>query len=418
MRIVRFLANDGRVLLGDDQHDGTATLLVDGHGIFGPAEERRAARELLSGRFALVADDDEGMRLTISKTLEKFDCQCTTCSDGAEAIEALHDQRVDFVVSDIVMPHHDGYEIFAAAKEQDRMLPVVLVTGFGYDPGHAVVRACQEGLEAVLYKPFTPGQLIEKITEALRITQNGSSSSLVAASESVAIDRVLAPVAAGDVLCVGRNYRAPAPGAPDAPDANSPTSDDVGEDLELFMKPRSAVLDPGRLIRLPRGFDSDPEVHCEGELAVILGKTACNVSEEEAMDCILGVTAANDITARRWQQTTAPNVWMRGKGFDTFCPIGPAIVTTDEVDLLAGLDITTSINGQVVRHGNSNQMIRSVPRLISDLSRNLTLQPGTMLLTGAPPLTPGLTDAALKPGDQICVEIEGVGQLINKVAHG
>ena len=136
------------------------------------------------------------------------------------------------------------------------------------------------------------------------------------------------------------------------------------------------------------------------------------------MNCVLGFTCANDITARRFQQATAPNVWMRGKGFDTFCPLGPAVITTDALDLDQGLTITTSINGTVVRRGSTAQMIRSVPRLISEISKNLTLTPGTMLLTGAPPVDPGADDAPVAPGDEVCVEIEGIGQLLNKVAHG
>ena len=87
MRIVRFLCSDGRVLLGDDENDGTATVLVDADGLFGPCEWERAAREMLRGRRALVADDDEGIRMTVSRTLEKFECECTICTDGAQAID-------------------------------------------------------------------------------------------------------------------------------------------------------------------------------------------------------------------------------------------------------------------------------------------------------------------------------------------
>lgn len=407
MRILRFMSSDGRVLIGDDCSDGTATVLIDGQGIFGPRQKERAAREMLRGLRALVADDDEGVRMTIQKTLEKCECQCTTCRDGAEAIDAIEHLDFDLVVSDIVMPHHNGYEIFAASKEQSQLRPVVLITGFGYDPNHVVVKAHKEGLEAVLYKPFTPGQLIEKIADAIRYSMNDQDKVLVRSSERVDVSRILAPMTTGDVLCIGRNY----------PDADAAGAVEPG-DLEVFMKPRSALLDPGQSIRLPRIGDADPQVDCEGELALIFSSVANNVSEADALDCLLGLTCANDVTARRWQNAESPQAWMRGKGFDTFCPIGPSIVTPDEVDLERGLDITTSINDRIVRRGNTRQMIRPVARLISELSRHITLMPGTVLLTGAPPCDPSIRGPmeSLQDGDEVCVEIEGIGRLVNKVA--
>lgn len=406
MRILRFATSDGRVLLGDDRDDGTATVLIDGHGILGPRQGERAAREMLRGLRALVADDDDGILLTIRKTLEKFECRCTICRDGAEAIDAIQHDEFDLVVSDIVMPHQSGYDVFAAAKEQSRLRPVVLITGFGYDPNHAVVKASNEGLEGVLFKPFTPGQFIEKIADAISCSTNGQNGAFVRSTECVTVKRILSPVTSGDVLCIGRNY----------PDFDADGDEPPGE-LELFMKPSSALLDPGHAIRVPRIGEADPLVDCEGELAVIIGSEVSNVDEAEALDHVLGVTAANDVTARRWQATSSPHTWMRGKGFDTFCPIGPVIVTLENVDLDQGLDITTSINGHVVRNGNTGRMIRPVARLISELSRHITLKSGTVLLTGAPPTDPSVSEPgrSLQDGDEVCVEIEGIGKLVNTV---
>ncbi|MCZ6836998.1 MAG: response regulator, partial [Planctomycetota bacterium] len=240
MRILRFLNHDGQVMLGEDNQDGKATVLFDGQGLFGPRQDKQAARALLSGLHAIVADDDECICQTVRSTLEKFDCRCTTCRDGAEAIEAIQQLEFDLVVSDIVMPHHDGYEIFAMAKKRDSVRPVVLITGFGYDPGHAVVKATQEGLDAVLYKPFSPSQLIEKIANAVQTSKNGSEMALTRSAERVSVARILAPAALGDVICAGRNYR-----------TKNEEISSAGDELELFMKPRGSLLDPNESIRLP-----------------------------------------------------------------------------------------------------------------------------------------------------------------------
>ncbi len=404
MRIIRFRTSGGRVILADDQGDGDGTLVLDAEGILGPRQADLAHREILRGRHALVADDDEGIRQAVSSTLARVECECTLCRDGEEAIQAIGERDFDVVVSDIVMPHHDGYEVFAAAKNHNKRLAVVLITGFGYDPNHTIIRACKDGCEAVLYKPFTPQQLIAKVADAIRASGNGHFGPFVRGVERVRPGKkVLAPLVPRDILCVGRNY-------PD-PDGEPGSAGD----LELFMKPRSAVQDPGEPIRIPPG-DPDPDIDVEGELAVVIGRVARNVAEADALQHVLGYVAANDVTARRWRHGDAPMSWMRGKGFDTFCPIGPAIVTPDELPDPAALAITTSINGQVVRRGNTSQMIRSVARLISEISRVITLEPGTLLLTGAPPPLSPEPMPGLRAGDEVCVEIEGVGRLLNTVA--
>ena len=141
MRIIRFRASDGRMLLAEDHLDGAATVLLDAEGILGPKQDDLARKAILRGKRALVADDDEGIRQVISATLARLDCECTICKDGAEALRAIGERELDVVVSDIVMPHHDGYEVFAAAKDRSARLAVVLITGFGYDPNHTIVRA-------------------------------------------------------------------------------------------------------------------------------------------------------------------------------------------------------------------------------------------------------------------------------------
>jgi len=393
MRIIRFEDSEGRVVFGDDHRNGSATVLLDADGLLGPKQDDQARRELLRGTRALIADDDEGIRQAVDAILRRFDCACTLCKDGNEALRAIGETELDLVVSDIIMPGHDGYEVFAAAKQAQ--LAVVLITGFGYDPDHTLVRCSQQGGETVLYKPFTPQQLVQKVFDAMRVAANGRGTPMIRAAENLPAGKPLAPLMPRDILCVGRNY---------GPAASA--------DLELFMKPRSAVQDPGGPIRIP---DADADVACEGELAVVIGRTARAVSEADALDHVFGYVVANDVTARRWHRSDVPMTWMRGKGFDTFCPIGPAIVTADEVPDPNALAIATRVNGQVVRRGTTGDMARPVARLISEISRAITLHPGTLLLTGAPPLLDDAPGVGLATGDEVSVEIETLGELVNPV---
>ena len=126
---------------------------------------------MLHDKHVLIADDEANIRDTIANILRKHGCKCTVCKDGYEAIsfiEQMPGGAFDLVVSDIKMPHRDGYEIFAAARRHSEKLPVILMTGFGYDPNHSIVRASQQGLSSVLFKPFKVDQLLENVRNALR----------------------------------------------------------------------------------------------------------------------------------------------------------------------------------------------------------------------------------------------------------
>lgn len=122
---------------------------------------------LLKGKRVLIADDEPNIRTTIDEVLTKYGCICTVCKDGYEACHQFDRQTFDLVVSDIKMPHRNGYEIFAAAHRRDETIPVILMTGFGYDPHHSIVRASKEGLSSVLFKPFKVEQLLQEIRKAL-----------------------------------------------------------------------------------------------------------------------------------------------------------------------------------------------------------------------------------------------------------
>lgn len=217
------------------------------------------------------------------------------------------------------------------------------------------------------------------------------------------VRRLLAPVAPPNIFCIGRNYRE------HARETGSP----VPERPLVFQKPTSSLCGPDALIRLPR--DAPQQVDFEAELALVIGRTARRVAVGEALDHVLGYTCANDVTARDCQR--ADGQWTRAKGFDTFCPLGPWIVTADELDPGA-LTIVSRLNGRVMQQASTRDMLHSCAELVSYLSQPFTLLPGTVILTGTPA---GIGAARqppvyLRPGDRIEVEIERIGCLRNIVA--
>jgi 2-keto-4-pentenoate hydratase/2-oxohepta-3-ene-1,7-dioic acid hydratase in catechol pathway len=158
-------------------------------------------------------------------------------------------------------------------------------------------------------------------------------------------------------------------------------------------------------------------VDYECELAVVIGRACKNVSRENALEYVLGYTCANDVSARDWQIARGGGQWCRGKSFDTFSPLGPCIVTTDEIPNPNALGIRTLLNGEPVQDWNTNDMIFDVPEIISFMSGSSTLLPGTVILTGTPH---GVGMAAkpprwLREGDEVTIEIEGIGALTNPV---
>jgi hypothetical protein len=171
---------------------------------------------------------------------------------------------------------------------------------------------------------------------------------------------------------------------------------------QVFFKTPSCLIASGEPIVIPPGTS---DVHYEAELVIVIGRKAQRVSEEEAKACILGVTCGNDVSARDWQQGDVQ--WWRAKGSDTFGPVGPVIASGLDYDNLL---VTLKHNGQIKQQENTSQLIHSVPKLVSFISQYVTLHPGDLIFTG----TSGRT-SAIKPGDTVEVDIEGVGKLINPV---
>lgn len=221
------------------------------------------------------------------------------------------------------------------------------------------------------------------------------------------IGRLLAPLDPPNILAIGLNYGRHA----------EETNIARPEIPILFIKATTSIIGPGEMILLPSlGPD---QVDYEAELAVVIGRRAKNVSREEALGYVLGYTCANDVSARDWQIEKQKRQWARGKSFDTFCPLGPCLVTADEMTDPNVLGIRAILNGQVMQDSNTSDMIFDVQGLISDLSRSFTLLPGTVILTGTPGGV-GFTrqpPVFLREGDEITIEIEGIGSLTNRVGR-
>lgn len=224
--------------------------------------------------------------------------------------------------------------------------------------------------------------------------------------EVVVPTKLLAPLMPRDILCIGLNYRKHAAEGNHA----------IPEYPVLFMKNLGAVQNPGDPIVLPRRLASDA-VDYECELAVVIGRECYNVSKSSALDYVLGYTCANDVSARDWQIKKGGSQWCRGKTFATFCPLGPWIVTKDEIPNPNALAIKTVLNGETMQDWNTDDMIFDVPTLIEFLSGSTRLLPGTVILTGTPH---GVGSARkppvfLQPGDNVTIEIESIGALSNPV---
>ena len=206
--------------------------------------------------------------------------------------------------------------------------------------------------------------------------------------------RLLPPCAPSKIVCVGRNY------ADHAKEFNNPTP---VEPL-IFFKPPSSLIGAADSIVLPK---SSERVDYEGELGVVIGKRARNVKRPDASSYILGYTCVNDVSARDFQRKDGQ--WTRGKGFDTFCPVGPCIVPREEVELNK-LRVRTFLNGEKKQDAPITDMLFDVGVIIEYVSAFMTLEPGDLIATGTPS---GV--GPLQPGSRIRIDIEGVGALENTV---
>lgn len=233
----------------------------------------------------------------------------------------------------------------------------------------------------------------------------GSFPHFRATSQSATVTRLLPPIVPTDLLCIGLNYQAHA----------DETGGSPPENPMLFIKSSNALAGPDDEVIVPANSD---KVDYEAELVIVIGTDARKIPRERALEHVFGYTCANDISARDWQKDKHLNggQYARGKSFDRFCPIGPAIVTADEVADPNALSIRLRLNGQTLQDSTTADMIFDVPALISSLSETMTLRAGSIILTGTPSGV-GVARSPqvfLKPGDVTEVEIDKIGTLTTR----
>ena len=240
-------------------------------------------------------------------------------------------------------------------------------------------------------------RLVRFLDPTSGLPMNGRLEGDAIVSESVSIPveqaRLLAPCEPTKIVCVGRNYAAHA----------AELGNEVPERPLLFFKPPSAVIGPNDEIILPESN----LVHHEAELAVVIGTRCRNVSADEARKFILGYTCMNDVSdreAQKWDKN-----WVRAKGFDTSAPLGPMIVTADEIE--GPFRVMSRVNGEIRQDGSTADFIFTIPELIEEITHYMTLEPGDVIATGTPA---GV--GPLVSGDTVEIEIEGIGILKNRVS--
>jgi 2-keto-4-pentenoate hydratase/2-oxohepta-3-ene-1,7-dioic acid hydratase in catechol pathway len=249
----------------------------------------------------------------------------------------------------------------------------VRIARFSYGEGVAFGVVEDELVVPIVGHPFAP---IERTDVALNLSEL----------------RLLAPVLPSKVVAIGKNYASHA----------AEMGGEVPEQPLIFLKPSTAVIGHRDSIASP---PSSERVDFEGELAVVISRLCRDVPEDRAMDVVLGYTCANDVTARDQQRSDGQ--WSRAKGYDTFCPLGPWIETDLDPSDLA---ITTTLNGETKQDSRTSMIVHRVPSLIAYITACMTLLPGDVILTGTPDgIGPMLV------GDEVSVEIEGIGALTNPV---
>ena len=226
------------------------------------------------------------------------------------------------------------------------------------------------------------------------------STALLPSDQAVLLAPVPRP---GKLLCMGHNYIGHSDTAPGK----------LPEYPDLFLKASSCVIGPGSPVLLTGASQA---VDYEGEFCFVVGKRACRVEQEQAMEYVAGYTLLNDVSARDYARRVSQ--WMLGKSFDTFAPLGPALVTKDEVPDPHKLELVMKINGEERQHSNTRQVIFTIPFLIAYISQVLTLEPGDVVSTGTPSGSGQgrKPPVYLQPGDEMRLEVEKIGVLVNPVA--
>lgn len=282
-----------------------------------------------------------------------------------------------------------------------------LVTFVSNGEPHIGAESPQGIVDFAIAAPELPETMLELLADGPTALAEARTAATRAAAEGVGViaaDRVrlLAPLPRpGKILAIGLNYR----------DHALETGNPIPEVPIVFSKAVTAVIGPGAAIEIP---PASALIDYEGELAVVIGRPAKRVGRREALKHVAGYTVMNDVTARDYQ---ARSGHCMGKSFDTFAPMGPVLVTTDEIGDPSTLELRTVLSGDEVQHSSTGNLIFDVPALIEYISAGVTLEPGDVISTGTPAGVGYRRDPRrfLRPGDSVRVEISNIGALENPV---
>jgi 2-keto-4-pentenoate hydratase/2-oxohepta-3-ene-1,7-dioic acid hydratase in catechol pathway len=280
------------------------------------------------------------------------------------------------------------------------------MTGFCGYLFHILLSKSETQMKIVQYRSLTDQVFTGEWHDGTVYALNHTLSEIMAGATAVrgaAVPQAVltAPVRPGQILCVGKNYA----------DHAAEMKSSVPEFPLIFAKLPGSIIGPNEPIRWRRSITS--QVDWEGELGVVIGKTAKDISEADVDEYIFGYVIANDVTARDLQKRDGQ--WARAKGMDRFCPLGPYIVTRDEIADAHNLTIGTYVNDEQVQNSSTGLLMRRIPELIAYLSQTFTLLPGDLILTGTPSgVGAGMTPPRfLEQGMRVRVEIDGLGSLEN-----
>jgi len=279
----------------------------------------------------------------------------------------------------------------------------------------------EDGLEHYGSCPASKESFTNDISEVSELVLSGErlvTSELKSTGKMLKVKQLLTPIPAEhvpDVWAVGLNY------TKHWEEGAKKRGEPLPKVPGIFMKPSSSLTGSGSNVMMPAGLNLvDPGIDYEAELCIVIGKKCRNVSAEDAMDYVFGFTASNDVSARHWQRNCAGQ-WVRGKSFDTFTPVGPAILTPKGLDSLgkardaSDLKIQTQLNGKTEQASSTSDLIFGITKVVEWLSIDTTLLPGTLILTGTPEGVGYAKGLWMKPGDSVEVWIEGIGTLQNPI---
>lgn len=272
-------------------------------------------------------------------------------------------------------------------------------------------------IDLSFYSPHIPNDLNEiiesnSLEQIKKITNNPKAESIINFKDV----KILAPIPVPrrDIICIGLNYHDHAKEYQSSGYNTNQTQNPVPEHPIVFTKATTAVIGPGELI--PAQHDPTNTVDYEGELGLVIGKKSKNIKKSEALEIIFGYTIINDVTSRDLQNIHKQ--WFLGKSLDGFCPMGPSIVTADEIDDVTKLKLVTKVNGEIRQDSSVSSLIFDIPTLIETISSIMTLIPGDIIATGTP-VGVGIgfnPPKFIHSGDEVSIAISNIGELTNKVS--